>query len=290
MLSLLPRFATFPEVLRTRARENPNGLAYVFLEDGEAEGARLTFGELDEWARAIAAALAARGAAGERALLLFPPGLDFIAAFFGCLYAGAVAVPSYPPGPPRAGRGQPRLRAIAEDASPRFVLTTSALLPRLEALAGELPALARAARLATDALPAGAGRGMAAAGAERGVARLPAVHLGLDRRPQGGDGRATATCSHNQEVIRQAFAHDERATFVSWLPLYHDMGLIGGVLQPLYVGASCALMSPLAFLQRPSRWLRAIARYRATHQRRPELRLRPLRATRSRPSSAPGST
>jgi amino acid adenylation domain-containing protein len=260
-LSLPPRFATFPEVLRTRARENPDGLAYVFLEDGEIEGARLTFGELDGRARAIAAALAAEGAAGERALLLFPPGLDFIAAFFGCLYAGAVAVPSYPPGPPRAGRGQPRLRAIAEDASPRFVLTSSALLPRLEALAGELPALARATRLATDTLPAAAEDWRQPALSGESLAFLQYTS-GSTADPKGVMV-SHGNLLHNQEVIRRACAHDERSTFVSWLPMYHDMGLIGGVLQPLYVGASCALMSPVAFLQRPARWLRAIARYRA---------------------------
>jgi amino acid adenylation domain-containing protein len=261
VLAISPSFSSFSDVLVRRARETPDCLAYVFLEDGETESARLTFGELDERARTIAAALTGQGAAGERVLLLFPPGLDFIAAFFGCLYAGAVAVPSYPPAPPRSGRGQPRLRAIVEDAAPGFVLTTTALVPRLEALAGELPGLATAVRLATDALPAGGGEWQAPALGPDALAFLQYTS-GSTAEPKGVMV-SHGNLLHNEEVIREACGHDAGSTFVSWLPMYHDMGLIGGLLQPLYVGASCALMAPVAFLQRPVRWLRAISRYRA---------------------------
>src|SRR3954468_10019568 len=261
VLLTAPNFSSFSDVLRWRSRETPDRLAYVFLEDGETESARLTFGELDARARAVAAALVGRGAAGERVLLLFPPGLDFIAAFFGCLYAGAVAVPSYPPAPPRPGRGQPRLRAIVEDAAPGFVLTTESLLSRLETLAGELPGLSRAAWLSLDALPAAAEGWEPVAVGPDALAFLQYTS-GSTADPKGVMV-SHGNLLHNEEVIRQACGHDEDSTFVSWLPMYHDMGLIGGVLQPLYVGAFCALMAPVAFLQRPARWLRAISRYRA---------------------------
>jgi acyl-CoA synthetase (AMP-forming)/AMP-acid ligase II len=109
------------DLLRARALATPDRRAYAFLADGESESEALSWGELDARARAIGAALAEQGARGERVLLLFPPGLDFVAAFFGCLYAGAVAVPSYPP---RPHRDQPRLRAIVRDARPGFALTT----------------------------------------------------------------------------------------------------------------------------------------------------------------------
>jgi acyl-CoA synthetase (AMP-forming)/AMP-acid ligase II len=121
--------STLVDLLRARAQEHPEKPAYTFLLDGEVETARLTYGELDRQARAVAALLQERGAAGERALLLFPPGLEFIAAFFGCLYAGVVAVPAYPP---RPGQEQPRLRSILTDARPRFALTAAALSARLK--------------------------------------------------------------------------------------------------------------------------------------------------------------
>src|SRR3954470_8039767 len=137
--------ATIAGLLRARAAERPGQVAFTFLADGEAEGGSLTYGELDRRAAGVRAALAASGPPGERALLLYPPGLDFIVAFFGCLYAGVVAVPAYPPRP--NDRSQSRLRAIAGDATPRAALTTEAILagavePRgLLAVAPELAGL-----------------------------------------------------------------------------------------------------------------------------------------------------
>src|SRR4051794_29751104 len=149
--------ATIAGLLRARAAERPAQVAFTFLVDGEAEGGSLTYGELDRRAAGVAAALAASVPRGERALLLYPPGLDFIAAFFGCLYAGVVAVPAYPPRP--NDRSQSRLRAIAHDATPRAALTTAAILagtvePRgLLAVAPELGGLRW---IATDSLSDGA--------------------------------------------------------------------------------------------------------------------------------------
>ncbi|HBL26682.1 MAG TPA: hypothetical protein DD490_07595, partial [Acidobacteria bacterium] len=120
-----PDAESLGDVLRERARLAPDRPAYLFLAEGEAEAARLTWGELDRRARSWAAVLLRHAAAGDRALLLYPPGLDFIVAFFACLYARVVAVPAYPP---RPRRDQPRLRAIVEDARPRVVLTTAPLL------------------------------------------------------------------------------------------------------------------------------------------------------------------
>ncbi|HET9210960.1 MAG TPA: AMP-binding protein, partial [Thermoanaerobaculia bacterium] len=253
---------TFVHLLRERARIAPDRLASVFLQNGEDESARLTVGELDARARAIAAALQERGGVGERALLLYPPGLDFVAAFFGCLYAGVIAVPSYPPAPARAGRGQPRLKSIVEDCAPRFVLTTESLAPRVAALDAELPGLAAAEVLVTDQLS----DELAAAWTDPEIGPETIAFLqytsGSTSDPKGVMV-THGNLAHNEEVIREACRHDERSTFVSWLPIYHDMGLIGGVLQPLWVGATCVLMAPVAFLQRPVRWLRAIAKWKA---------------------------
>src|SRR5262245_42310091 len=125
-------FSTLIEMLRARARESPEARAFTFLSESGEGDEEVSYAGLDERARAVAALLAARrdrGERGERVLLLYPPGLEYVAAFFGCLYAGAVAVPAYPP---RLNRSLPRLRAILEDARPRLALTTAAILGRVE--------------------------------------------------------------------------------------------------------------------------------------------------------------
>ncbi|HVT57970.1 MAG TPA: amino acid adenylation domain-containing protein, partial [Thermoanaerobaculia bacterium] len=255
--------ANLVRLLRGLAVERPHARAYSFLADGEEEGESLTYAELDLRARALGAALQRLGAAGERALLLYPPGLDFIAAFLGCLYAGAVAVPAYPP---RSARTLPRLRAIAADARPAVVLTTGALLAKAGGWTGELPELAAARWLATDEAAAG-GLGEAADWREPEIDgdRLAFLQYtsGSTALPKGVMV-SHGNLLHNEELIRRAFRQSERSVIAGWLPLYHDMGLIGNVLQPLFVGAPCILMSPMAFLQRPRRWLAAISRYRAT--------------------------
>src|SRR5439155_506248 len=119
---------TLIETLRFRAEHQSDRLAYGFLTDGESQEVQVTYGQLDRLARAIGALLQEIGDAGQPVLLLYPPGLDFVAAFFGCTFAGMTAVPAYPPHPGRAGRVLPRLRAILESAQPRAVLTTSELL------------------------------------------------------------------------------------------------------------------------------------------------------------------
>ncbi|MEA2695243.1 MAG: hypothetical protein QOJ16_4630, partial [Acidobacteriota bacterium] len=245
-----------------KASEIPDSHAYTFLADGEGEGASLTYAQLDARARALAAVLAERGLRGERALLLFPPGLDFILAFWGCLYAGVVAVPAYPP-KERAGQLDSRLLAILADARPRAVLTTAAVRARLEGLSARLPGLADLAWFAADEVPDAAAEGFRdprLAPADLAFLQYTSGSTALPKGVMVSHGNLR----HNEEMIRQAFGQSAESVIVGWLPLYHDMGLIGNVLQPLYLGARCILMSPLAFLQRPRRWLAAISRYRAT--------------------------
>jgi amino acid adenylation domain-containing protein len=257
MLSSGLRHATLPGLLRHRASERPQRDAFIFLADGEDEGDRLTWAGLDERARAIALALRTSLAPGDRALLLYPPGLDFIAAFFGCLAAGVVAVPAYPPRPNDHART--RLRAIARDAEPRAALTTSAILAGIEA-SPALPELAALRWIATEELGR-AGADLPEPDAES-VAFLQYTS-GSTAVPKGVMV-THANLLHNERMIGEAFAQDEDSVVVGWLPLYHDMGLIGNVLQPLHSGGRCVLMAPVAFLQRPLRWLAAISHYRAT--------------------------
>ena len=248
------------ERLRELAQRQPERPAYTFLRDGEVEEAELRYGDLDERARAVAATLQQLDAQGERALLLYPAGLDFVAAFFGCLYAGVVAVPSYPPS---SRRPQPRLQAIARDAAVRLVLTTRDLAALREEVTAYVPELASATWVATDEIEETLAGGFTEVAPGPEALAFLQYTSGSTADPKGVMV-THGNLLHNEELIRKAFGQSEESVIVGWLPLYHDMGLIGNVLQPLYVGARCILMSPLAFLQQPARWLRTISRYRAT--------------------------
>ncbi len=255
----MPRNSSLADILETRAAEHGERPAYVFLsyEAGGMVEEPLTYADLDARARAIGAALQAAGACGQRVLLLFPPGPDFAASFCGCLYAGAIAVPAPPP---RRRGGDPRLRAICHDARPRVVLASADQLPGIERAAAEIPDLSAALRMAPTT--AGAPGWRRPELGEEALAFLQYTS-GSTSSPKG------VMVSHgnlldNEERIRRAFAQSPESVVLGWLPLYHDMGLIGTMLQPLYTGAVSYLMPPGAFLQRPARWLEAISRYRAT--------------------------
>jgi acyl-CoA synthetase (AMP-forming)/AMP-acid ligase II len=255
---------TLVELVRRRADQLRDRTAYTFLADGEREDGRLCYAELDERARAIAVALGECGVQrGARALLLYPPGLDFIPAFFGCLYAGVIAVPSYPPQPAQLARALPRLLGILDDAEPSIVLSTSSIERAAAAMRRQAPAMGNTPWLATDTLDA----------SDAGAWREPAIEhdqlaflqytSGSTAAPKGVMV-SHANLLHNLSYARRVARHDEQSVSVSWLPVIHDMGLIEGVLGPVYNAYPAHLMAPAAFLQRPVRWLRAITKYRAT--------------------------
>ncbi|HLX08230.1 MAG TPA: fatty acyl-AMP ligase [Thermoanaerobaculia bacterium] len=249
------------ELGRTRAADLGDQPLYTFLPDRSGEDAvHLSFSGLDLRARAIAAALQRLGAAGQRALLLYPPGLEFVAAFFGCLYAGVAAVPAYPP---RSARTLPRLLEIARDARPAVALTTSELKAAIGGLAAQVPDLSALRLVATNEVPAEEADGWSDPGVSGSTLAFLQYTSGSTAAPKGVMV-THRNLLHNEEMIRQAFGQTADSVIVGWLPLYHDMGLIGNVMQPLYLGARCVLMSPIAFLQSPKRWLAAISRYRAT--------------------------
>jgi acyl-CoA synthetase (AMP-forming)/AMP-acid ligase II len=247
------------ELLRARAAEQPDDRAYVFLSDRGGEEASLTFSELERRARALATQLADRGQRGERALLMFPPGLDFVVAFFGCLIAGMIAVPMMPP---RRLGARDSSASIVADCTPRFALTN----PSLQAARNDLADRLKGTALdfiyvdATKETEAPAGDIFSEPGPED-MAFLQYTS-GSTSDPKGvmvGHGNLLA----NSEMIRLVYGNTRATTYVSWVPLYHDMGLILNVLQTLYVGSLCLLMAPVSFMQRPLTWLRAISAYRA---------------------------
>nr|VFJ49400.1 MAG: HAD-superfamily phosphatase, subfamily IIIC/FkbH-like domain-containing protein/thioester reductase domain-containing protein [Candidatus Kentron sp. FW] len=258
--NILQQPTTLVELLRRRAKTQSDKTAYTFLKNGETEEASLTYGRLDEQARAIAVRLREITSPGERALLLYHAGLDFICAFFGCLYAGVIAVPTYPP---RHNRTDARFAAIALDAQASVVLTTAEILSGLDARLTETPQLKNIHWLATDDLDTEAASNWQMPDIDGDTLAFLQYTSGSTGTPKG------VMISHgnllyNEEMIYRGFGHTEETIGVGWLPLFHDMGLIGNVLQPLYLPFPIILMSPVAFLQKPVRWLRTISGYKAT--------------------------
>jgi acyl-CoA synthetase (AMP-forming)/AMP-acid ligase II len=248
------------EVLRQRAAGVPESNAYTFLANGTIEAERLTYRELDTRARAIGAALQRSAAVGDRAVLLYPPGLEFIAALFGCFYAGVVAVPADPPRPNRASS---RLRAIVQESRPAVALTTAPILARAGQLTLDIPQLADVQWQATETLPAEQAEAWRQADLAGDSPAFLQYTSGSTSDPRGVVV-SHGNLLHNERLIAEACGHSAATVFVGWLPLYHDMGLVGNVLQPMYLGGRCILMAPSAFLQNPACWLQAISHYRAT--------------------------
>ncbi len=258
-----PAYGTLVELLRRRAADQPDSQGFSFLADGEDEKDRLSYAELDRQSRAIGALLQRYAGAGDRALLVYPPGLEFVAAFFGCLYAGVVALPSYPPQPGRADRALDRFRAIVRDAEPSLALTTSSMLPLLERLFATVPECRTTRWLATDNLQGRTEEEFTEVPLDGQALAFLQYTSGSTADPRGVM-LTHGNLLHNSELISRHFEHSPDSRGVIWLPPYHDMGLIGGILQPLYAGFPVVLLSPIAFLHRPLRWLEAISRYRAT--------------------------
>lgn len=256
--SFKPR--TLIDLLLHRAEYQPERLAYSFLLDGESEEISVTYAQLDRRARAIGAWLQTKEASGERVLLLYPPGLDYIAAFFGCLYAGSTAVPAYPP---RLNRPVPRIQAIVADAKPKVTLTTTAILSNIEKRFEHTPDLKALNWLNTDEIPPDLDLAWQFPEVSPDTLAFLQYTSGSTSQPKGVM-LSHANLMHNLKVIRHGFQIRDQGRGVFWLPSYHDMGLIGGVLEPMYVAGPSQLMSPVSFLQRPFRWLQAITRFKGT--------------------------
>ena len=251
---------TLVELLRNRARLHADRAAYIFLSDGITEETTLTWGDLDLQARAMGAWLQSLTARRERVLLLYPAGLEYITAFFGCLYAGVIAVPAYPP---RQNRNLRRLHSLIIDAQPAVALTTRPILSRVINSFGKNPELAMLRWVASEDRPTAEPENWQAPEIAPTDLAFLQYTSGSTSAPKG------VMLSHsnlvqNDRLIHKAFGQTEQSVIVSWLPLYHDMGLIGVVLHALSAGARCILLSPTAFLQQPFQWLQTISRYRAT--------------------------
>ena len=288
---------TLVHILRDRARGEPRRVAFRFLADSPSDSDAVdewTYRELDARARAVAECLHAIGPAGERALLVYPPGLPFIAALFGCFYAGWIAVPTVPPS---AGQRRERLDGIVHDAQPRVVLTTLSLRDRVRtALSSSRASSAndpsRTTRadgrmhtpasdsdrtlVATDTISPRESACEGARDAGECAGDGEAIHVpapqtvALLQYTSGSTGRprgvvlSHANLMHNLQQIARRFGMHADSRGVNWLPPYHDMGLIGAILECVAVGCRGTLMTPLSMLRRPARWLEAMSRERGT--------------------------
>jgi amino acid adenylation domain-containing protein len=247
--------ANLVDALRRHAQRQPRRDAYVFLDDEGREEGRLTYEELDRRARATAVRLQEMGSEGQRALLLYPPNGEYLAAFMGCLYAKVLPVPAHPP---KGRRRAVRLASMMTDAGLELVLQPSA------------------GGLSRDVVFPPGTRTMDTADIDPRVAdrwrapRLEADDIAFLQYTSGSTSTprgvmvSHGNLVHNQRLLQASLQNTAESVIVTWLPLYHDMGLIGNVLQSLFLGATCVLMSPMSFLQRPALWLQAITRYRGT--------------------------
>ncbi|MGD9488078.1 MAG: beta-ketoacyl synthase N-terminal-like domain-containing protein [Calditrichaceae bacterium] len=288
-----PKFkpSTLIELLQWRAFTDPDKIAYTYLKDGESKEINYTYSDLDKLARAVAATLQKKGLTGARALLLYPPGLEYIIGFFGCLYAGIIAVPAYPPDPNRLNRTLPRLQGIIRDAQATLALTNNSILHMIRILKlgnkftesldkvpflrkfrttmdffstkssgiAEANELGNLQWISTDDILGGQAENWKDPG-------ITGDNLAFLQYTSGSTGVPKGVMlSHNNLLVNSAqihegFGYSNNSHGVIWLPIYHDMGLIGGILQPLFGNLPATLMSPIHFLQQPIRWLQAISK------------------------------
>jgi acyl-CoA synthetase (AMP-forming)/AMP-acid ligase II len=250
------------EIAQLRASATPDELAYCFLIDGEIEGPRLTYAQLDVNARDLATRLRDIAEPGDRALLLYEPGIDFIPAFLGCLYAQIVPVPAYPPRLDRLAQSWAALTRLANDCTPRVGLTTADLAASLAQGMANQGAATIIHWLATDQLDGERAAQWRQPDIESEDVAFLQYTSGSTMAPRGVMV-THRNLLHNERMLGLATEHHGPGLGFCWLPLHHDLGLLGGVLQGLYHGAPVVLMSPLAMVQRPIRWLKAVSHYRA---------------------------
>lgn len=256
------------ELLRQRALTQPQCSAFIYLYEGENEATQLTFGELDQQARVLGGLLQSMKVKGERALLIYPAGPEFAAAFFGCIYGEVVAVPITPPNPARLGRSLPLFQAVVRDAQPVLALTTRSVLDKFEPLLASNPGLKSLRWIATDTLTPETAE-------EWSESRPRGDSLAYLQYTSGSTSLPKGVMVSHDNVLYNAgcleadWEHTDDSVIVNWLPHFHDFGLLYGYVQPVYSSIPSVLMQPTAFLQKPLRWLDALSRYEGSHTAAP---------------------
>ncbi|MCB9941402.1 MAG: AMP-binding protein [Planctomycetaceae bacterium] len=264
------KYTSLVDVLRRRFEDSGDKLAYQFLADGSKQDARLTYSELADRSHAVAMRLQAIADRGDRALLLYPPGPEFLLALFGCLQAGIIAIPLSPPDSSRIKRALPRLTSVAGDADASLVLTTAGIHDLLKVYLDDIQEMRELKWHNTDNVEGSGSYGARDAAWEPSPSDLAFLQYtsGSTSSPKGvmvSHGNVLAQCG----ALKLASGYTSTSVTATWMPYFHDYGLIEGLLMPFYVGVPCYFMSPLAFIKRPLRWLELISRYRVTHSQGP---------------------
>lgn len=254
-------FGSLVHLLRFRAEHQPDQRAYIFLQDGQIESGYFTYAELEQKARAVAGWLQFHCSKGDRALIASSHPLEFIAAFFGCLYAGVLAVPVQPPSRSRPAN---RLLSISVDAEPSVILSTNNLLQALETQCSQVPHLADVPVQTTEHISLEYGSAWVDPETKPDELAFLQYTSGSTATPKGVMV-SHRNLLHNLAFIESAWENTPDCINGTWLPLFHDMGLIEGLLEPLYCGYPAYIMPPIAFLQRPVRWLQMITKYKVTN-------------------------
>ncbi len=261
----LEELCTLVDLLHYRAQSQPARQAYIFLQNGETESGSLTYGELDRQARAIATFLQSQVTSGERTLLLYPSGMEFIAAFFGCLYAGVIAVPAYPP---RPNRSINRIKSLITDSGAKIALTSTEVTQNLKRCFNLAPELESLNWIATNEIDLRLSKEWTPPKIDKDTIAYLQYTSGSTSSPKGVM-ISHHNALHNTLDMAQTWEMSSDSIVVSWLPHFHDFGLVFGILEPIYSGCPGILMSPESFIQKPVRWLQAISRYRGTHSGAP---------------------
>ena len=259
---------TLIELLQSKAIEMPNRSAYTFLIDGKKASQPLTYAQLDRQARAIASLLQQDRAKGERALLLYPQGLEVVAAFCGSLYAGVIAIPVPPPESGRLKRTLPRLRAIVKDANATIALTTGKILALIETVKAEFPELDRIRWIDTETIDLNKAEEWQDPQIDKHQLAYLQYTSGSTSTPKGVM-LSHYNLMHHAGYLQKACGYDAESISLTWMPYFHDYGVVEGTILPLYNGTHCYLMSPFSFIKRPVQWLRNITKLKATHSQAP---------------------
>ncbi len=247
------------DILEKYASETPDKVLFYFLEDGFNEKEHITYAQMSSLAKNMAARLLTKYEKGDRLLMLFPPGIEFIVGLFTCFYAGIIAVPAYPP---RKNRMFSRFEAIINDCQPAAILTTRKIYEDIyknflrKDVFKEVAFIIYEEILSEDVIHYN----------DPGIETDDIVLL---QYTSGSTGRPNGVILnhknilYNSEFIRQAFGHKKGLKTVHWLPAFHDMGLIGGIIQPFYMHGANIIIPPNSFLSRPMSWPRAVSKYKA---------------------------